>query len=819
MRPAHKLTQWFKNHPAVYQWGISLTVLALYVFFYDQLGESIRIPAGIFILIPVMVSVWLNGKQAWIIFVVGLLLQLFIALQKGHPVSEIAFERGGIYEASIALMVMVILIDLRLKTRGLKKQTTDQTSLLGELHAQTAFLSQLGDIISAALEANDTPSILQVLANRTGELFGAHDCYITFWDEESRQTLPQVAYGGLSEIYQDVHQIQNGEYTLTAAVMDAGHAIAIENVKETDIISRNVAEEFPNISALGLPLIAGARKLGTLILGFNVRHAFTADEIARGELVARQISLAITKAFLLEEERKRTRQLDTLLALAIESTKASSEQELIARATRLIGEKLYPDNFGILILDEPAGMLRVHPSYESPDVESPDIPIGQGITGRVARTGLPCRVGDVSQFPDYLCVDPRIKSELCVPLKLAGWHIGVVNVESTALNAFTADDENLLTIMAGQLATTMGRLRADDESYRQASQLARANNLIRILVQVGTRAAAASDPDRLLQTLGTELEKLNLLCLVSLLSPDGKELSLRYTTIPQHTIRLAERVSHMKLQDYRIPLDQADGILPTTREPILLHNPVEVAAHLMKGLSTNLIRRAFVPHGSESEMPVCILPLSTEGGLLGYLWLWGEGLQESDLPTMSVFAYQIASALQNASLLVKVQHLAVTDELTGLYNRRYFFDIAGKEFERAKQGEHPMSILIIDLDHFKQFNDKYGHMVGDQVLRGAAQLMHSCVRTRDVIGRYGGEEFSIALPGTEAKDAARIARRFLSHVADTPIQTDAGELSIHISIGIASLQADVQSLTELINQADQAMYKAKSKGGNRFVAH
>jgi diguanylate cyclase (GGDEF)-like protein len=813
------MIKWFKDHPAVYQWGISLSLLAVYALVYDRLSESIRMPAGLLVIIPVMVSVWLNGKYAWITFALGLILQTFISLQKGHTFSEMAFEQGGIYGASVVVLVMVILIHLRRTTRGLKRQTADQQTMLGDLHQQTAFLTLLGDIISPALEAADTTSILQILVNRTGELFGASDCYITFWDEESRQTLPQVAYGALSETYQQVHQFQNGEYTLTAAVMDAGHAIAIENVKETDILSGNVAEEFPNVAALGLPLLGGTRKLGSLILGFNTRHAFTSDEIARGELAARQISLAITKAILLEEERRRTRQLDTLLALAIESTAASNEDELIARATHLIGQKLYPDNFGIMILDEPAGMLRVHPTYHTPGLESPDIPIGRGVTGHVARTALPFRLGDVSDFPDYISVDPKIQSELCVPLKLGERLIGVVNAESTQPNAFTGEDENLLTIMAGQLATAMGRLRATDESYRHSLQLARANMLIKILAQVGTRAAAASDPDRVLQTVGTELAKLDLLCLVSLISPDRKELSIRYTSIPEEIVRLAERFAHVKLHDHRIPLDHAGGIIPAMHEPVLILHPVDVAARLLKGLPVKLIRRIFVTPGSESEMPVCILPLKTEGGLLGYLWMWGEGLRERDLPTMSVFAYQIASALQNASLLVKVQRLADTDELTGLFNRRYFFDTAGKEFERAAQGQHPLSILIMDIDDFKKFNDKYGHLVGDQVLRGAAQLMHSCVRARDVIGRYGGEEFSIALPGTDAQDAARIARRFLSHVANTPIQTNAGELTIRVSIGIASLEANIQSLTELINHADQAMYKAKSKGGDCFATH
>jgi diguanylate cyclase (GGDEF)-like protein len=814
-KPGHEL----KSHSVLLRWGLPLVLLAVCIFAYANASQETRTPVGVLIVIPVLVAAWLNGRWAWIIYLLGIVTLFIISLLKGESVQDIVINRGWLLEALALLLVMGVAIELNRTTQVLTQRTAEQQALLEKMHSQAAFLTLLGDIISTALEAADTTSLLQVLVNRTGELFGAHDCYITFWNEENRQTLPQVAYGVLRENYQQVHQFQNGEYTLTAAVMDAGRAIAIENMKETQVLSRNVAEEFPNLAALGLPLVAGELKLGALILGFNTVHVFSPDEIERGELAARQISLAITKAVLLEEEQKRARQLDTLLALAIESTEAGTEEELIGRATRLIGKKLYPDNFGIMLLDEKAGTLLVHPSYHTPDVESPDISITQGICGRVARTGHASRVGDVRRDPDYLSIDPEIQSELCVPLKIGERLIGVINVESDKLNAFSLDDENLLSIMAGQLATSMDRLRASDESYRQAIQLGRANSLIRVLAQVGTRAASAVDPESVLQTLGAELGKLDLMCLVSLVTPDGKELSIRYTSIAPEILRLAERLGSGSMQDYHIPLAETDDLNASTKAPILLEHPVEVASRLLKGLPTRFVERIFTSTVDKTVMPVCILPLRNEGSMLGYLWMWGASLRESDLPTMSIFANQVASALQNANLLVRVQRLAVTDELTGLFNRRHFFHLAGAEFERAIKNGNPMSIIIIDLDYFKQFNDKYGHLVGDQVLRGVARLMASCVRGRDIIGRYGGEEFSIALPGTDVEAAGIVIQRFLTHVSNVPIPTDAGDLSVHLSLGIAGLTPEVNTLNELINRADQAMYQAKNLGGDQFAIY
>jgi len=214
---------------------------------------------------------------------------------------------------------------------------------------------------------------------------------------------------------------------------------------------------------------------------------------------------------------------------------------------------------------------------------------------------------------------------------------------------------------------------------------------------------------------------------------------------------------------------------------------------------------------------VCYLPLITEGKSMGVLWMWGEGLHETDMPTISLFASQLAAALQNANLLTEVGRLAITDDLTGIFNRRYFFEMAEKKFVRALKNKTPLSALLVDLDHFKKFNDTYGHVVGDQVLRASAQMMSSALRDSDIIGRYGGEEFSIILPDTNISAAIFVAERLLANVADVPIDTEAGKLSIQLSIGIAGMSKETPTLHSLIVRADQAMYIAKSAGRNRLA--
>ena len=176
-------------------------------------------------------------------------------------------------------------------------------------------------------------------------------------------------------------------------------------------------------------------------------------------------------------ERKRAeealwRQLEELRvinAVATAGAEATDVDELIERATQIIGETFYPDNFGLMLLDEAKKVLRHHPSYR-PWEGNRDIlmPLGKGITGQVALDGKPRRISDVAREPAYVDIDHRTRSELCVPLKAGERLIGVINAENTQINAFTEADERLLTTLAGQLATAIDRLKAEAAERRRA---------------------------------------------------------------------------------------------------------------------------------------------------------------------------------------------------------------------------------------------------------------------------------------------------------------------------------------------------------------
>ena len=161
---------------------------------------------------------------------------------------------------------------------------------------------------------------------------------------------------------------------------------------------------------------------------------------------------------------------------------------------------------------------------------------------------------------------------------------------------------------------------------------------------------------------------------------------------------------------------------------------------------------------------------------------------------------------------------ALRDGLTGAFNKKYFQDRLQSEFAYAERHSSPLTLLMMDLDHFKHFNDTYGHLAGDHVLMGLAQRVHSSIRAEDVFARYGGEEFALICRGIPLADGAIVGERLRGLMANTPFQFEGNTLAVTVSIGVAGVpNSNIKTPQELIATADQALYAAKESGRNRVV--
>jgi diguanylate cyclase (GGDEF)-like protein len=186
---------------------------------------------------------------------------------------------------------------------------------------------------------------------------------------------------------------------------------------------------------------------------------------------------------------------------------------------------------------------------------------------------------------------------------------------------------------------------------------------------------------------------------------------------------------------------------------------------------------------------------------------------------LSIFATQVSMLLDTIRAREKIVNLAETDDLTGIWNRRYFRRQLPQEIERARTFCVPLSLLLFDIDEFKQINDSFGHVIGDVVLSELCGSVRETLRPTDIITRYGGDEFAVILPHTDIGGAQAVAERILTRVRALTIPTDEeGAIRCSVSIGLAEFRREDAAANDLVRRADERLYTSKRNGKNRYTA-
>ncbi|HDL18016.1 MAG TPA: sensor domain-containing diguanylate cyclase [Bacteroidetes bacterium] len=220
-----------------------------------------------------------------------------------------------------------------------------------------------------------------------------------------------------------------------------------------------------------------------------------------------------------------------------------------------------------------------------------------------------------------------------------------------------------------------------------------------------------------------------------------------------------------------------------------------------------------------------ITPLIHSHRLVGLLILGtkinGRPYTQTDLEMLTLITNIVAVAVANAKLYKRLKEISITDELTTLYNYRYFSIRLRDEVFRSQRTQRPLSLVILDVDNFKNYNDNLGHPAGDQILKQIARILKSCARDTDVVARYGGEEFCVILPEEDIAGSKAFCERLRKQVEDYPFYKEETQPSgkLTISLGTATYPRDATMIKELLIRADSALYRAKNSGRNRFCIY
>jgi diguanylate cyclase (GGDEF)-like protein len=312
-----------------------------------------------------------------------------------------------------------------------------------------------------------------------------------------------------------------------------------------------------------------------------------------------------------------------------------------------------------------------------------------------------------------------------------------------------------------------------------------------VLHEVSTRIVSALDPD---EVVAGVLDSLNDL--------------LTYQTAAMYLVDL----------DVEVPAGGPHSVIPADTPPRLRAAREFESGSVPEVADATVVeamRNAHtVGHLVSSGALQLAVPLLAGGRALGALEVrLGAPLGVDDVKIVELLAATAAVALQNAHLYQETQRLATTDSLTGLSNYRHFHELLGLEVQRARRMEYPIGFLMMDLDHFKIINDRHGHPVGDRALREVAEQLRKRLRRTDVIGRIGGEEFAVILPGDGLNEVSVVAEKLRQAVEELPPLAAGSPLTL--SVGGASLGPDVVDGQLLMSCADHALYEAKRNGRNQ----
>jgi diguanylate cyclase (GGDEF)-like protein len=555
-----------------------------------------------------------------------------------------------------------------------------------------------------------------------------------------------------------------------------------------------LASDVPTCSALALPLIANDRKLGAALISFDRPHPFTPEEIAVGEQAAGQIALAIFKVQLYDNEVHRAKQLALLEEVGRKIADSLDENEIIQRTVKIIVHHFnYAEAAVSLLVNEDTLEVAAISGTEDfgyrPGFQQK---IGQGIIGYVAEIREPYSASDVSRDPYYFSTARRSGSALSVPMFNKEELLGVIYVETATQNDFKTDDVQTLQTLANQVATSIENARL----YTRAQQHIQDMTLLQ---SVSNAVTSSLELNEILQNI------------IGLLRNSYGYSYISIYLLDENILRLRAEIGY--------PDDLIINEIPITSG---------VIGRTVRAKETQFIRDvnddpSFLRASYEVKSEICV-PLLKNNQVLGVLNVESKDenpLGENDLNLLNALAGPLAVAVDNARLHAEVKVMALTDAISGIANRRAFDEILHTELIRAQRYNIPLSLIILDLDSFKQFNDRYGHPAGDVRLKEIAEMLKQNVREPDIAARYGGEEFAVILPNTTKHGAIKLAERLCRCAeAKAPIP-DVQNRAISgytISLGVATFPDDAATEHELLLAADNAELTAKRLGKNRVYA-
>jgi len=564
----------------------------------------------------------------------------------------------------------------------------------------------------------------------------------------------------------------------------------------------------PIRSWLGVPMLVGDRLIGMITLDKSQPGFYTGEHARLAMAFATQAALAIENARLYEEtrhlvaqEKRRAEQL-TMVNEISRIAASSLKVEAILRDVAIAIQKGFNyDTVSIFIVEGEYAVLKAYAGVFAPYENAYRQHVSQGLVGWAITHAQTVMVGDVQKDPRFLAAFPgesAVRSELCVPIHGNGAVIGVIDVESIRPNAFDQWDWTALDTLSGQIALAL----KNAWSYTFLDEeKARLELLYGIAAEVSSTLDLEEILNRAIQRITATMGGAR--GYVFLIEPGTNRLRLRAASGVEASLEQLNEALDVRV---------GQGLIGW----VALHKQPAVVSDV-----TQDERWLHVNELDQGMRSVISMPLIWGEKVLGALNVLHPTpgfFSESNVRLLMAIAQQVSMAVANASLHETIQHQAQLDSLTQVYNHTELLLRLKKAVSKAAETNQPVSYIMLDIDYFKDYNDRYGHVTGDLILTAIVQAIRANIKKTDIVGRWGGEEFGIILPNTDAPRALTVAQRIRHTLAAMSLTNGKGQEvpKPTVSQGIATFPTVASSAEELIDLADAALYRAKARGRDQI---
>jgi diguanylate cyclase (GGDEF)-like protein len=617
--------------------------------------------------------------------------------------------------------------------------------------------------------------------------------------ERWRAVLPSVQLGFSAEFAANLDATGAGEYVCELAYRRGGFVMfrdlpemaeplpAFPGGRFEQFRRSMAAENIRNLTAVSLQ--TREHNFGVILFPHAERHLFGASNLRLLIGLALQIGLTLENYVVMHDAQRRTKEYQLLTQIGQAISSRLDQQEVLRSVQKELGQIFDTSHFYVAFLEGDSIVFHVEVE-DGQFLPKRQRKVGNGLTEYMLRTGQPLLIrSDLDRARERLGVTfvPRrpAKSFCGAPILINGKATGIMAAMSTSREyVFEQRDLDVLKTAAGQVSVAIENARLFSEEQRRAHQFAFLNS-------VSKTAISSDDAEQMLAEIVGHIQKHFRFdhIGIGILDYATKEIEIR-----------AEAGTTAKEKGRKIAVTAGIiGRVARTGEAVMVH------------LSEESQPQGLLP----SARSVLCIPITYGESLLGVLNVESElenAFSSEDRLVMNTLADLLATALHNSFVFQKLQQQSITDGLTSIKTRRFFWEALSGEWKRASRSGRPFSVVLVDLDKFKEVNDTYGHMEGDLVLARVGRLLEQKCRQSNVVARYGGDEFVILMPETSVEQAQILAERLRLWVATDPMLS---EHHITGSFGVATFPVHGFSAENIIRVADAGMYVSKKAGGDR----